>query len=284
MTVIIACNTPKGVILGADGAAILTFADNNIPSQVCKDVQKIFPFGEKSIGIAIYGNYYMGDKTADTYLRKYIRDEGMYTLGLNGKVKIGDIAEKLRSYFSYLYKKHIGATSYKNATSQLEEAKYVFGMVIAGFSDDAEQSEVWHFRFPEDLDTNNAEIVNKQGSFFATFYAMYKPIFGYQFGVSEDLFSSFIEYLLKNFDLKSNKLTRIIEILDENTSKAKIMNIENANTTIDDGIEYTKFLVELAAARYKYYEDASDIPVGGKVSIGIVEANGMPFKILNIKN
>ena len=105
---------------------------------------------------------------------------------------------------------------------------------------------------------------------------MYEPILRYAIGYSQELLKDLHEHLQNHLKLTTNQIGEIQEIFER-----QVYEPLEKNMSIEDGIEYTRFLVELAINRYKYYDDEPDLKVGGKTIIGIAAANDKPFKILD---
>jgi hypothetical protein len=104
MTVVVACNTSDSVVLGADSALTMLSPDNKTRYLDFGNSKKVFSLGLKPLGIAIYGKNYFGGNPIKYYISEFINNESSY---LKGKVKIDEVVEKLREYFSPIYEKDI---------------------------------------------------------------------------------------------------------------------------------------------------------------------------------
>src|SRR2546422_625642 len=84
MSVVVSCNLPDGVILGADSAITLP-GPPVVPGQplppnvmhggvlkVYEDADKLFSLGERPIGVATFGAGVIGNRTLGSYLREFV--------------------------------------------------------------------------------------------------------------------------------------------------------------------------------------------------------------------
>lgn len=289
MSVVVSCNLPDGVILGADSAITLP-GPPVIPGQplppnvmhggvlkVYEDADKLFALGERPIGVATYGVAVIGNRTVGNYLREFVvRDPNQV---VTGQTTVQEVAEELRRFFTNLYQ-----TIVVPAVEQFqqrpfdqvpEEARPWFGFVVGGFSANAYLSEVWLVVIPLHSTPNSAQCLRAQGDFNSNWYALYDPIHRYIKGWSQALVTELIAHFegLRGAPLTPAERQQVDTILAKHEFVIPV-----AAMPVPIGIEYTRFLVELVVNHHRYAIGAP--VVGGRAKIGKVTYLGGRFEIV----
>ena len=72
MSVAVSCNLSDGVVLAADSAVALRTAGEIV--KIYEPAEKLFPLGDRPIGMAVYGLAALGNRSIGSYLREFAAD------------------------------------------------------------------------------------------------------------------------------------------------------------------------------------------------------------------
>jgi hypothetical protein len=277
MTVAVSCNTAEGVILGVDSALTLT----NDQGQVLKTYEnaaKLFQLGQKPIGIATFGLDFIGNRIVGSYLLEF---EGKDPGGVVTKpASMETTVEELRKFFLEPYERIVVPLVEQKYNKKFSEVpntlKPTLGLSVGGFSSGAHLSEVWQVLIPFNDKPKSATLVNGQGDFRSTWYALNEPIVryhkGYDLGVLGDLKDYFVQ--LRGSPFTPQEETAINAILAKHEYQIPV-----GAMPMVEAIAYVKFLVEMVINHHRFAVGAP--VVGGKVQIGVVSYKGNNFRIFS---
>src|SRR5258708_11497862 len=99
MTVAIACTLSDGVILGIDSAVTVAADANHV--KIWDNAEKLFQFGDKPVGAAIYGLAGFGDRSVGSYFREFEQLNPSGVLTVPNDVAV--IVEALRDFLYTAY-------------------------------------------------------------------------------------------------------------------------------------------------------------------------------------
>jgi hypothetical protein len=290
MTVLVCCNLPDGIVLGTDSSITFKAYDNDEDQDdndekgseslhSYDNCSKIYRLGNKSIGIAFFGCTHLGWRSIESYIKEF---ETISTTLESDELEMVNVVSELREYFERIHEDTIIATEKKKTGLERDDIVFLngsdieLGLIIAGFSNKSYLSEIWKILLPKRKEINSQVLLFKQGEFGVDTCAMAGPISRYRYGYSPNLLKHYEEWLLKqkSLSLEESDRERIRkEVLDHYKYEPHFDAM-----SIKTGIEYTKFLVELAINHYKYSK-ASTV-VGGDVQLGFA-VKGEPFRILD---
>jgi len=289
MSVVVSCNLPDGVILGADSAITLP-GPPIVPGQplppnvmhggilkVYEDADKLFALGERPIGVATFGAALLGNRTVGNYLREFVVRDPNHAV--TEHTTVAEVAEALRAFFMNLYQ-----TILIPAVEQFQQRPFDqvpadqrpgFGFVVGGFSANAYLSEVWLVLVPIHGTPNSAQMMRAQGEFNANWYALYDPIDRYIKGRSQALLNDIITHFegLRGAPLTPAERQQIDAIVAKYEFAIPV-----AAMPVAIGLEYTRFLVELVVNHHRFAIGAP--VVGGRAKVGKVTYLGGRFEIV----
>jgi len=219
----------------------------------------------------------LGARSIGSWLREFVvRDPGNIVSGPN---KMAEVVEGMRDFFSGYYRQLVVPAVTEelgqDAESIPDERWPVIGLIVGGFSSGSYLSEVWHILIPHHDQPNSAEQVRPQGNFGSHWWAMFEPIRRYTLGYDYGLFVELMTYFEKLRGLPFSEPEQ-----DEiNTILARYSYyVPFAAMPMQEGIEYTRWLVELVVNHHRFAEEPP--AVGGEVKIGTVTYTGDQFQIL----
>jgi hypothetical protein len=278
VTVAVSCNLSDGVVLGVDSAVTVpAVGPGGGIAKVYENAEKLFQLGNLPVGVAIYGLGAIGTRGIGSYLREFeVRDPDKV---LTGGSQLVDVVESLRKFFTDAY--------YRTIVPAVEQVRGVpfeqvpiadrpaLGLVVGGFSHGAYLSEVWEILVPHHANDHSARQVAQQGFFTVNWFAMNEPITRYIKGLDPNLLTGLVTWL-------SSKLNRTLTD-DETTELAGLLAQYEFQVPIwampmDEGVAYTRFLVELVINHHRFVTGAP--VVGGRVKLGKVTYRGGAFEIL----
>lgn len=274
MTVAVACLLPDGVILGVDSAVSVPTSDGRI-AKVYENAEKIFQLGDKPIGVATYGLGSLGTRSIGSYIREFeVKNHKI----LSKEYQLKDIVEALRKFFMDGYNDTIIKQFESNGIKFEElglEQRPSFGLIVGGFSAKAYVPEVWQLEIPTHAE-HNSGVRLFDGSFGTSWFALYEPIHRYMKGYDPSLLYEALEYIAaqRESPITDEEWKQINSILQKYQYQ-----IHYDAMSIQEGINYTRFLVELVINHYRYA--TGDSVVGGKARIGKVSYKGEKFEILD---
>lgn len=145
--------------------------------------------------------------------------------------------------------------------------------------------ELWHLFVPYYQNANSAQLRVGRGQPGVTWYSMYEPIVRYINGYDQNIVADLKAYVegpgLLGRPLAPDELVEIEEILQKYQYTVSFGSIP-----IEQGVEYVRFLVELAIKHYHFssgfaHEPWTEKIVGGRVGLGVVTYKGEGFRILD---
>lgn len=276
MTVAVSCNLSDGVILGVDSA--VSIATQQGVAKVYENAEKLFQFGDRPIGVAIYGIAALGTRGIGSYLREF------EVLDVDGVVSVPTelpvVVESLRHFFFDKYMAEVvpilereHGQPFANLTP---DQIPVLGLVVGGFSPGAFLSEVWEIQIPTHGGVNSATLLRPQGNFGANWFAIVEPIRRYHKGFDKNL----IEELANWFVSKLGRpFTPAEQVEAQQIVNRHEYGVPFPAMPMYEGVQYVRFLVELVVNHHKYVVGPS--VVGGKAQIGMVTYRGEQFQILD---
>lgn len=278
MTVAISLNLSDGVILGVDSAV-------SIPgkagiAKTYENAEKLFQIGRRPIGVAIFGLGGIGARSIGSYLTEFGVENNAI---ISAENFLEEIVEALRSFFMDKYSALIIPALEKAIQEQGKKLEDVpkgnwpkLGLVIGGFSSGAYLSEVWEIYIPRDDAVGSAKQRRKQGNFGTNWFSLYTPIQRYMKGIDVDLLNELMAHCEKLHgspysDEEKKELSGIIKKYD--------YTLPFAAMPIQEGVAYTRFLVEFVINHYRYISGHE--VVGGKSRLGMVTYRGGDFQLLD---
>jgi hypothetical protein len=282
MTVAISLNLSDGVVLAADSAATVPGEGGSV-LKTYENAEKLFPLGDRPIGVAIYGMAALGSRSVSSYLNEFEQTDPGDVLGSD--TSLSEIVEALRDFLLNAYRADLVplleqalGTSYENIPV---EQIPILGVVVGGFSHGAFLSEVWHISIPTNEAAGSAAQERAPGQFGSNWYAMLEPIRRYFKGYDPALLGEVLNWALgargaPTFDdqpMSPQEIAGLQEILDRHEYSIPVWAMPMA-----EGIAHARFLVELVISHHRYAIGAP--VVGGAVRVGSVTHREGRFHIL----
>ncbi len=269
MTVVVSCNLPEGVVLGVDSA--VTVPDKLGGAKTYENANKLFHLGELPIGIAVYGISTLGNRSIGSYIKQFEIEKRDQI----SKSSLESLVDDLKIFFSNIYYSIVVPAlenEYNKKFDQIEiDDRPVVGLVIGGFSPESYLSEVWEIMIPH---ITKPEMRRGPENFGTNAFAMSRPIMRYIQGYDARMIDDLLEYfeIMRQASLSDEEKKHISKMI-QNYSLVVPFN----GMSIQDGIDYTRFLVNLAINHYRY---AAGMPlVGGRAKIGIITYKDRTFEI-----
>ena len=172
---------------------------------------------------------------------------------VNKRNALSTVVEEVRKFFWNRYRTHVipilESVKQKKFKDIPENERPSLGLIVGGFGHGEYQSEVWHIEIPTHKRKGKAQIVRKAGNFGSNWFAMYDPIVRYLKGFDPLLINEILEYMRNEFGVKfTNKhFAEITEIL-----KKKEYFIPFGAMPMLEGVNYTRFLVEMVINHYRF--------------------------------
>lgn len=280
VTVATSCNLSDGVVLGVDSAVTIGGGGGSI-AKVYENAEKLFGLGDRPIGVAAYGLGNLGARSIGSYLNEFqtVDPGGVVT----GQTTVGEVVEALRDFFLTAYRNEVvPALEQETGLPFVDippESVPVLGLVVGGFSHGEFLSEVWETIIPSHATPNSATLKRDKGSFGTNWFAMLGPIGRYVKGYDPALADELIAYLINargGTPLTPQEEADITALVAKHEYPIPFQAMP-----ILEGIEHTRFLVELVVNHHRYAVGAP--VVGGRVNIGVVTYKGGRFQILSAK-
>ena len=188
---------------------------------------------------------------------------------------IGEVVESLRAFFIGVYVRyaeHLFGVPFDQIPA---DQKGTLGLIVGGFSPHAFLSEAWDIQIPSHREPQSARQICGPGNFIVAWFASFAPIERYIMGYDRGLLnetSTFIEGLLGR-PLAAEEIERFAPIREKYS-----YHIMLDSMPIQVGMDYVRFLVQLAIQHYRF---ASPHPVvGGKAKLGVVTYKEENFRLL----
>lgn len=277
MSVAVACNLSEGVILGVDSAVSIGTSKGGV-SKVYENAEKLYQLGDRPIGVAFFGLSVIGSRNLGSYLREFEAKDP--NGAVSGPSPLKTVVEELRKFFFDKYQQIIIPELEKKHDKKFEEIPAnkvpAFGLVIGGFSSNEYLSEVWEILIPRNSKANNATQKRGRGDFGTNWFGMYEPIRRYIKGYDNKMVQHLQNLIEK---LRGEKLTSSEQASIKNILRKFEYPIPYAAMPMEEGIEHTRFLVELVINHHRFAMGAP--VVGGKANIGKVTYKAEKFQILS---
>lgn len=280
MTVAVSCNLSDGVILGVDSAVTVPGAQGI--DKVYENAEKLFQLGARPIGVAAYGLSALETRNIGSLIREFeVTDPSDV---LDDESSVGEVVEALRAFFMDEYRRTMVPfieQSLERRFDSIPHEEYpelnipFIGLAVGGFSSGEYLSEVWNIIIPLHDQPNSADRVREQGDFGSNWYAMNQPIYRYTHGYDPALMGELTGYVeqLRGTPFSDSERQQIHEILARHEYP-----IPFPAMPMQEGVAYTRFLVELVINHHRFAVGAP--VVGGGVRIGRVTYRGEQFQIL----
>ena len=283
MTIAISCNLSDGVILGVDSAVTFVAGANHV--KIWENAEKLFQIADRPIGVAIYGLAGFGDRSIGSYLREFelSNPNGVLT----AQNDLASVVEALRSFLHMKYMATV-APAIQAAGQDFDQAVQngtapTLGLAIGGYSSGEYLPELWHVLIPYHAAANSAEQRFARGRLGASWYSMFEPIVRYINGFDEQTLNELKPYFT---GLLGRNFTP-----DEEQHIAQIVgkyqySVSFGSMPVEQGVEYVRFLVDLAIKHFHFSSGFAHAPftekvVGGRARLGVVTYKGGKFRILD---
>jgi hypothetical protein len=283
VTIAISCNLSDGVILGVDSAVTVVAGSDHV--KIWENAEKLFQIAERPIGVAIYGLAGFGDRSIGSYLREFelSNPNGVLT----AQNDLASVVESIRLFLHEKYHATI-VPAIQAAGQDFNQALQAgtapaLGLVVGGYSSGQFLPELWHVLIPYNADPNSAVQRLDRGQLGTGWYSMYEPIVRYINGFDEQIFAELKSYVvgLLGRAFTPDEETQLTEIVDKYQYRVSF-----GSMPIAQGIEYVRFLVNLAIKHFHFSSGFGHAPftekvVGGRARLGVVTYKGGTFKILD---
>jgi hypothetical protein len=283
MTVAISCNLSDGVILGVDSAVTVAASADHV--KIWENAEKLFQIADRPIGAAIYGLAGFGDRSIGSYLREFqLSNPHNVLVADNG---LSDVVEAIRLFLDNKYRATIVPAiqaAGRDFDQELQAGTVpTLGVVVGGYSAGQYLPELWHMLIPYHANPNSAQQRVSPGNIGVSWYSMYEPIVRYINGYDANLLEELKTYarglLARDFTAEEDNQL-------ENIATKYQYKVSFASMPIDQGVEYVKFLVDLAIKHFHFSSGMEHAPftekvVGGRARLGVVTYKGGSFKILD---
>ena len=274
------CNLSDGVILGVDSAVTLPGPEGI--EKVYENAEKLFQLGERPIGVATYGMSALETRNIGSLIREFEVSDPGGVVSNGGDVP--EVVEGLREFFMDEYRRTmvpIIERELGRGFDTIPHEQYqalnipAIGLAVGGFSPNEYLSEVWNIIIPFHDQPGSAEQVRPQGEFASNWFAMNEPIYRYTIGYDPALMDELMGYIqqLRGTRFIDSERQQIQQILAKYEYP-----IPFAAMPMEEGVAYTRFLVELVINHHRFAVGAP--VVGGGVRIGKVTYRGEQFQIL----
>jgi hypothetical protein len=283
VTVAISCNLSDGVILGVDSAVTVAAGGDHV--KIWENAEKLFQIADRPIGAAIYGLAGFGDRSIGSYLREFelSNPNGVLT----AQNDLASVVEAIRLFLHDKYHATI-VPAIQAAGQDFDQALQngtapALGLAIGGYSSGEYLPELWHILIPYNAGPNSALQRLDRGQLGTSWYSLYEPIVRYINGYDQQMFTELKSYM-------AGLLGRVFTP-DEETQINGIVNkyqytVSFGSMPIAQGVEYVRFLVNLAIKHFHFSSGFAHAPftekvVGGRARLGVVTYKGGTFKILD---
>lgn len=276
MTVAVACNLSDGAILGVDSA--VTVPTPQGIAKVYENAEKLYQLGDRPIGVATYGLGAIEGRSIGSHLREFeVADPNGV---VSGQTRMSDVAEAVRDFFMGAYARSVIPALEAEAEARFPEIPPeripVLGLVLGGFSHSAYLSEIWEVVLPQHSTPGSAVCRRPQGNFGSDWFATFDPIRRYIKGFDPVLMQDVEGFF-------ANLLGRPVTQPERDQLIAMLARHEYAvpfaAMPIDEGVSFTRFLVELVISHHRFAIGAP--VVGGRMMLGKVTYRGERFEILD---
>lgn len=282
MTVAISCNLSDGVILGVDSAVTVAAGEH---VKIWDNAEKLFQLSDKPVGAAIYGLAGFGDRSVGSYFREFEQSNPAGVLTSPNDVSV--VVEALRHFLYTAY--------YATIVPAIEAAGVNFndllqagnaptlGVIVGGFSAGQYLPELWQVVIPYSAAQNSGIQTFGRGVIGVSWYSMYMPIVRYINGYDQEMFLELVQHVegLLGRPFTADERTAFNSVFEKYQYKVSF-----SSMPIEQGIEYVRFLVDLAIKHFHFSSGFAHQPftekvVGGRARLGVVTYKADRFRILD---
>lgn len=270
VSVAVSCNLSDGVVLAVDSAVALRSSGEVV--KVYENAEKLFPLGDRPIGMAVYGLAALGGRSIGSLLREFASADPVVA---DPASSLRDVVEAARAFLMAAYQREV-APGPGRPESQVRAAdRPSLGVVIGGFSPGAYLSEVWRIVLPAHDAPGSALLERARGDFGADGYAMDAPIRRYLRGADRGLVREIVQYMeRRSTPLNAAEEDEISRILDGYAYR-----VRHDAMPMEEGVAYARFLVGLVVSHHRFA--TGDPVVGGKIHVGRVDYRGGAFEVVH---
>jgi hypothetical protein len=253
--------------------------------KIWENAEKLFQIADRPIGAAIYGLAGFGDRSIGSYLREFelSNPNGVLTAAND----LSSVVEAIRLFLHEKYHATI-VPAIQAAGQDFDQALQngtapALGLAVGGYSTGEYLPELWHVLIPYNADPNSAQQRFDRGHLGTSWYSMFEPIVRYINGFDQQILNELRTYVV---GLLGREFTE-----DEGNQIAAITTkyqytVSFGSMPIEQGIEYVRFLVNLAIKHFHFSSGFTHAPftekvVGGRARLGVVTYKGGKFRILD---
>jgi hypothetical protein len=274
MSVAVSCNLSDGVVLAVDSAVALRAAGQIV--KVYENAEKLFPLGDRPIGMAVYGLAAIGDRSIGSYLREFAAENQVVA---DPTSTLRDIVEAAREFLMAAYLREVAPDLERSVGRPWDKIpvaeRPTLSVVMGGFSPGAHLSEVWRIVLPTHETPASASLERARGDFGADTYAMAAPIRRYLEGTDRSLVGEILRFM----ERRSTPLTPAEEDEISRILDAHAYEVRHDAMPMDEGVAYARFLVELVVNHHRFA--VGDRAVGGKIQVGRVDYRRCAFEVVD---
>jgi hypothetical protein len=278
VSIVVCCNLPDGIILGADSAVTVsgTVVDESTGARQ-SGVLKVFERGQKifqlrkdlPLGLATFGIFGLGERTVGSHLEEFEVDRLANVLQNTGlRLDIRELCKELWAFFRERYDKAFREpleAEKKLPFDQIPaEEKPGLGIVVAGYPGGSPLGEVWVVRLPFGVEAGGVQEVRKRGKFGAAWFGVSGPVTRFVKGFDPALPDELVRVLRDKIGAQADglrpELERVLSSLE--------YRIPYPGMPLEEGIEHVRYLTGLAISFARY---APGPPVcGGDVRMAVI--------------
>jgi len=209
MSILVCCNLPDGVILGADSAVtIVTRGERE--GAITQEITKTFTGAEKVFPIAVpglsgciavgsYGLATLGPQTVQSYLREFcLQADGDQWVGCESPV--GGLSEALYDFFNTKYSELVRPSLeqvHKLPFDKIPaDQKPLLGLVVAGYGGKRTPlAEIWLVAIPANEGERSVRCRRETGNFGTDWFGVTAPITRLLKGFDGELLNNVLDHL-----------------------------------------------------------------------------------------
>jgi hypothetical protein len=265
LSIVVCCNLPDGIIVGADSAGTIrgTVSEpgGGVQHPVLKvytGVQKLFRFDDYLIGF--YGAGMFGQRTIGSLLREP-----------RGRPGVGGKKPSLKKEATY-WQKALQA-KYDEAVQMGQQAGSL-GLVLAGYSPGRPLGEVWHVEVPKVSGRIPVQCRRTEGNFGMECFALAAPIYRLMYGYDPPAIIAVLKYVVgflkeKGASLPDTVVTELCKGVLGVLAQGEYP-IPFAQMPLGQGIRYVRALLDVVIemAAFALGPEVCDRPIALAVATG----------------
>lgn len=278
MTIIVCCNLPDGIIIGADSAVTVSGEVEDQSGKrhagvlkVYERARKIFQLGELPVGVAAFGVSAMGQRTVASYLEEFELDK-LQEVAPEGKV--GENLEPLcKTMWEFLERKY--RQEFKENLERRKGRPYddipaderpPLAVVVAGYGYRRPLGEVWLVKVPFPGDAEPVVPVRRPGDFGANWFGVSGPVTRFILGFDPSLPARLRKILQERV---TDKYAEVWPEIERELRSLEFA-IPYPAMPLEDGIEHVRYLTGLAISFARF---AVGAPIcGGEIRLATITA------------